>query len=64
MLVTAAVGSDRLHGDVRRRRDPFRHSHDFESKAWVACISMKRSDDRYDSRFQIFTAAAWALPCR
>jgi len=36
----------------------------FESKAWVACISGKTNDDRYDSRFQIFTGATWALPGR
>jgi len=35
----------------------------FESKAWVACISGKTNDDRYDSRFQIFTGATWAHRC-
>jgi len=35
-----------------------------ESKPSVACISGKTNDDRYDSRFQIFTAATWAFPGR
>jgi hypothetical protein len=36
----------------------------FESDAWVACISGKTNDDRYDSRFQVFTGSTWALPGR
>lgn len=35
-----------------------------ESKAPVACISRKTNDNRYDSRFQVFTAAARGLPDR